>query len=386
MACRQKLKELKMKPIFGLFLSCLFLLRGIGFLEAQKIKPEEGVKTILNGKKPTPPPGRQASARLVEELVIGLSENPEEALAEVAGFDIDQAGNIIVLDFKEKKIKVFDQKGKLIRSFGRGGQGPGEFEIPGGLILTPSGEIMVEDAGRRSFQFFRTTGELSRHFSFAEKLNLVGTILDHQGNFIARELGFTQDKMFYEIKKYDPQLKPLFSIDKVEFPIPLPGSGKKVNFADLLFGYQTDGAGNIYYCRNTTYEIKVFNSEGKHLHSIQKKYDRVKITPEDKKEILERMQGVVIGQVNVQEMFEFPDYFPPLQSFLVDKEGWIIVQTFQKGKLKGEYENDVFDGEGRLVTQFISKANISRWRGDKLYGVEETEDGLRVIKRFRLVW
>lgn len=103
----------------------------MGCLEAQKVKTEEGVKTILNGKKPTPPSGRQASARLVEELVIGLSENPEEALAEVAGFHVDQAGNIILLDFKEKKIKVFDQKGKLIRSFGRGGQGLGEFEIPG---------------------------------------------------------------------------------------------------------------------------------------------------------------------------------------------------------------------------------------------------------------
>lgn len=98
------------------------------------------------------------------------------------------------------------------------------------------------------------------------------------------------------------------------------------------------------------------------------------------------MQGGAIGKVNVQEMFEFADYYPPLQSFLVNEEGWIIVQTFQKGKLKGEYENDVFDGEGRLVTQFISKANISRWRGDKLYGVDETEDGLRVIKRFHLVW
>lgn len=254
------------------------------------------------------------------------------------------------------------------------------------MFLTASGEIMVEDAGRRSFQFFRPSGEFSRHISFAEKLSLSGTILDHQGNFIPRELGFIQDKMFYEIKKYDPRLKPLFSIDKVELPIPLPGGGKKVNFAALLFGYQTDGACNICYCRNTAYEIKVFNSEGKHLRSTQKEYGHVKITPEDKKEILERMQGGAIVKVNVQEMVEFADYYPPLQSFLVNEEGWIIVQTFQKGKLKGEYENDVFDGEGRLVTQFISKANISRWRGDKLYGVDETENGLRVIKRFHLVW
>ncbi|MGQ9578552.1 MAG: hypothetical protein ACUVWQ_08015 [Candidatus Aminicenantales bacterium] len=40
-----------MKPIFGLFLGCLFLLREMGCLEAQKVKTEEGVKTSLNGKK-----------------------------------------------------------------------------------------------------------------------------------------------------------------------------------------------------------------------------------------------------------------------------------------------------------------------------------------------
>jgi hypothetical protein len=64
----------------------------------------------------------------------------------------------------------------------------------------------------------------------------------------------------------------------------------------------------------------------------------------------------------------------------------MYVRTFKKGKAKGEYEFDVFDAEGRFIAQFISKADLRIWRGDKAYGIEETEDGFRVIKRYAVSW
>jgi len=190
--------------------------------------------------------------------------------------------------------------------------------------------------------------------------------------------------MFFEVKKYDPQLKPLFTLDKIEFPVPLPGSGTKINPLDLISVYQFDGAGNIYYGRNVSYEIKVFNPDGKHIRSIQKEYDRVKITQADIDEIIERVGSAAMAGVDWKEMFEFPDYFPPFQFFVLDEKGRMMVRTFKKGKAKDEYEIDVFDADGRFVAQVVTKADIRVWKGEKVYGIEETGEGLRVVKRYRL--
>ncbi|MGQ9672897.1 MAG: 6-bladed beta-propeller [Candidatus Aminicenantales bacterium] len=351
---------------------------------AQKIRMVNGVEVVTNGKKPSPQPGQPAAWQLVEELTLGLSENPDEAFSEASTFIVDKGGNILVLDSKEKKIKVFDSVGKFLRTIGKPGQGPGEIEMPAGIQMTAGGELMVEDAITKRLSFFKPSGEFVTFLSFADKMGLVNIALDSRGNFLGREIGFSGEKMFFEIKKYDAQLKPLFTVDRIEFPVPLPGSGTKINLMSLSSVYQFDGVGNIFYGRNVAYEIKVFSPEGKHVRSIQKDYDRVKITQADIDEILERAGSMSIPGVNVKEMFEFPDYFPPFQFFVLDEEGRMLVRTFKKGKVKNEYEVDVFDVKGRFVAQFISKADIRVWQGDKLYGIEETEEGFRVIKRYRL--
>jgi hypothetical protein len=187
--------------------------------------------------------------------------------------------------------------------------------------------------------------------------------------------------MFFEIKKFDANLKPLFSLDKIEFPIPIPGSGTKMNILEMMSIYQFDPMDNIYYGRNANYEIKVYSSEGKHIRTIQKEYDRVKVTQADIDEMLARIPNVTPG-VNFKDMISFPEYFPPFQFFLLDDQGRLYVRTFIKGKAKGEYEFDVFDPDGRFVAQFITKADLRLWKAGKAYGIEETDEGYQVIKRY----
>lgn len=189
--------------------------------------------------------------------------------------------------------------------------------------------------------------------------------------------------MFFEIKKYDQNLKPLFTLDKTEFSVPVPGSNTKMKILEMISIYQVDREGNIFYGRNSAYEIKVFNPEGKHIRTIEKEYDPVKISQEDIDEMLQRMSSAG-GGVNLKDMVEFPEKFPPFQYFILDDGGRIYVRTWKKGTVKDEYEFDVFDAEGRFIAQFITKADLRLWQNGKAYGVEETEDGFRVIKRYAL--
>jgi len=373
-----------MKKITFIAMSLLLVLSIGSECWGQKIKTVDGVTIVSNGKKPVPVKGQPSKISLTEDLTVGGGGgNPDESLSQVSTFIVDGTGVIFALDFKEQKIKVFDKTGKFLRLIGRPGQGPGELGMASGIQLMADGTLVVEDATNRRLAQFKPSGEFIKNISTSGMLGLVNVLLDGKGNAIGREMGLTEGnaKMFFEIKKFDPSLKPLFTLDKIEFPVPIPGSGTKVNILDMISAYQFDPAGNIYYGRNVDYEIKVYSLEGKHVRTIRKEFDRVKVTQADIDEMLERMPNAVPG-ANMREMFSFPEYFPPFQTFLLDDEGKLVVRTFMKGKAKGEYVFDLFDAEGRFFAQFITKSDLRLWKAGKAYGIEETDEGYQVIKRY----
>lgn len=370
-----------MKKLARIGLSISLVLFFLGTVEAQKIRKVDGVIVVSNGKRPIPPPGQPTILTLAEELTVGLSKNPDETFSDVGYLVVDGEGKIFGLDIKEQKIKVFDKNGKFLHAFGKQGQGPGEFGLAAGIQLTNDNLLMIEDNATRRLVLFKPTGEFVRYISMTDKLGLVSLLLDAQGNFLGREIVFSDnnERMFFVAKKFDQNLKPLFTFDKIEAPI--PGPNTKTNYMEMMSFFQFDPAGNIYYGRNKNYDIKVYNPEGEHIRTIEKEYDRTKLTQED---IDEMFAGS--ADKTYMERFAFPEYFPPYQSFRLDEQGRLFVRTFTKGKAKGEYVVDVFDAEGRFIAQFITKSDLKLIKKNKAYGVEKTADGFLVIKRYKVTW
>ena len=58
-------------------------------------------------------------------------------------FDIDREYNIIMTDYKNHCVYVFNQEGEQIHKFGKEGQGIGEFYQPHGIALDNTGRIIV---------------------------------------------------------------------------------------------------------------------------------------------------------------------------------------------------------------------------------------------------
>jgi hypothetical protein len=360
---------------------------GLAAYASGKAKIIDDVQIIHNGKKPTPPKGALSKVHFELESIIGESDDPEKSFSQLSSFVVDDEGTIFALDFKDQKIKIYDSEGRFLYSFGDKGQGPAELQMASGIQLSPGDELVIEDSLAKKLVYFSKEGKYVKNFSFANRLALVNLLMDQQGNYLGRDLKVDGQKMFFEIKKFDSELNPLFTLDQIEFPIPIPGSGNKINLMDVLSIYQFDSSGNVYYGRNKDYEIKVFSPEGKHLKSVRKEYDRQKVTEEDIEEILDRMGSVPnMGGINVKEMFEFPETFPPFQSFTLDEEGRIFVRTFQKGKTKEEYIYDVFDPQGRYVTTFPSKMNISLIKRGRIYSIEENEEGFLFIHKYKVSW
>lgn len=54
---------------------------------------------------------------------------------------------ILILDYNQKKVFVFDISGNLVDSFGRQGRGPGEFQTPAAIKTDHEGYIYIPDTG-----------------------------------------------------------------------------------------------------------------------------------------------------------------------------------------------------------------------------------------------
>jgi hypothetical protein len=378
--------RLTMRRIIQIILSLVLVLAFLGQIEAQKIKTVDGIKIITNGKKPEPLKGIPSKIRLEEDFAVGAGDDPDESFASVTSFVVDENGYIYALDFKDAKIKIFDNSGHFVSLFGEKGQGPGEFDTPAGIHLSPDGTLVIEDALARRLVFFSKKGKFIKNLSLADKLGVVNLLMDSKGDYLAREIGFEENQMFFEMKKYDRGFKPLFTLDKIKFPVPVPGSGNKMNLMDVMAIYQFDKDDNIFYGRNLDYEIKVLTPDGKHIRSIQKEFDPVKVTEEDIEKMLKAAQNV--ATVNVRDMFEFPKNFPPYQHFTVDDQGRLFVRTWEKAKNEDEdeYVVDVFDAEGRYIGKFETRADIRLWKDGKTYALFEDDEGFRVIKRYSVFW
>lgn len=72
----------------------------------------------------------------------------------------DGAGNLHILDREAFQVIVIDADGELVRTAGRQGEGPGEFQRPGDLVVWRDGRFVVADAGHDAFQIFGTDGRL----------------------------------------------------------------------------------------------------------------------------------------------------------------------------------------------------------------------------------
>ena len=376
-----------MNTIFRVTLSLFLLIGVISMVNGQEINPVDDAKIVLNKKKPDPPKGTLTKMFLDFEVVIGESDDPEKAFSQLSNFIVDDEGTIYALDFKEQKIKVFDDSADFVYAFGEKGQGPGELQMPASIHLSPDNKLAVNDALSRKIVYFTKQGKYTEHLSYATRLQLTNILMDSQGNFLGRELKLEGQEMFFEIVKLDRDLKPLFALDKIGFPVPVPGSGNKINMMDMIAFYQIDSKGNIYYGRNREYEINIYTPEGRLVKSIRKEFQPQKITDEDKEEILGRLDSVSgMTPVNLREMFEFPKTFPPFQYFSIDEADRMIVRTWEKGEEPDEFVHDIFDSEGRFIAQSVSKINISIWKNGKAYAIEETDEGFQVIKRYSVRW
>jgi hypothetical protein len=243
-----------------------------------EIKNQNGIVHIVNPEAPV----YDLPNITLKKIWETGGEDPGFIFNNITAIDVDENGRVYVADVLEKNIKVFSSAGKILFTFGREGQGPGEFQIPECLTILPNQQILVIDVGglAQRLKFFDYEGNYLNEYMAEFKES--GHLKDNARSY-SLSLGticyskFFQDNKLLLIKdciqemKYHAQSLWIFDLEKRE--------GKKIietKKIDVQFTNQTnqneldfqdiqwchDNAGNIYLIKDLyDYTIEVYDRQ-----------------------------------------------------------------------------------------------------------------------------
>ena len=341
---------------------------------------EKGIPAVHNGRRPVLVPGRPTRLLLVDELTIGRGNDESSRFSELRSVQADSEGRIYALDGREYLIKVFDSEGRFLRAFGKKGQGPGEFSVPGRIILTPTDEVVVLDAGNRRLSFFTRDGMLSKELSTA-KWSFLRFRVSSRGDIYADHVAASESgEIFLQLTKFSPDL----SSSTILATEPRVMTPTRIKAFTPGFQHGVTRDGGLAWVVDTRYEITVIGPDGKPRLKIFKDPEPNPIGEEARKAIIEEdFKGIPAGTA-----IDIPSHFPPIRTLVVTDTDHIIIRTYVNDG-KGGFINDVFDPEGRFVAQFsLGEEEFTMMARDgKLYTlIREDAEGIPLVKRYRMVW
>ncbi len=201
--------------------------------------------------RPAPAAGQAPLVSLKPDLTIGVEDGDENLMfGSISRIDIDGKGNIYVLDYKFRKIGVFDKDGRFLRAIAvPQGQGPREATNLGGIAVTPDGALFVNDM--RKIIVFGPDGQFLRSFLVDFMITSVGC----PGTEDLVAIGSHGGKILHV---FDKEGKLLASFGD---PFPVPKAFEEMKEmpmfqAPMVFNCAKDG--RVFVLDPHKYEISVF--------------------------------------------------------------------------------------------------------------------------------
>ena len=362
-----------------IFICALIL---IALLGAQKtiVKQEDGVAVIYNPKMPISIPDYPSKLVFTEDLSIGVESGDENYMfSELFTLEVDDAGDIFVVDTKEECIKVFDRNGQYVRRIGKKGQGPGEIQRFGRIFLFGN-LVVVNDTGNNRLSFFTKNGDYVKHVPI-RKYRSPDARIDSRGYVYEFVLNF-EDGPVGELIKLDPDFKLISKITSIKLPAQVPPA----ELMERIY-FRVKDNDSLVWVRTLKYELNIVDKDGNLIKRIIKEHDPIKVTVDRlKKEARKRYPNRPFPE-DFSIPSHFPKYFPIFYYFIFDDEGRIYVCNFYREG--DEYSYDVFDSEGRYFSKFTLPENemLAVIRNGKAYTmIKENEDGIPQVKRYKVSW
>ena len=263
---------------------------------------------------------------------------------------------------------------KLKQKIGGKGDGPAEFE------RTPSAKILQDEIvlfSYMKFARFKKDGTL-----LLEKRTyplMLGNICPLGDHYIINNWRFDEEgRSVIEINFVDKELKTIKSLYSHTKEKEYSGGKSMVRFMETAVSFQCN-TNNIFLANGSKgLFIEVFDFKGQPVRVIEKDFPKIKIPESVKKKRLEDFLKPFSPdhkeRIEKTFTFEFPEYFPAIQDFLVVGD-MLYIKTYRIEEDREEYI--ILDTKGNLLKNvFLPEVPPSTWTfyGNKFYYLKDNDE------------
>ena len=352
--------------------------------------------------------------RVTEELAVGSDTLSDEyRFGRIGDLDVAPNGNIAVIDQLSSVVRVFDARGRFVRSVGRPGKGPGELSInSNGIYVLPGDSVLVLDPGERRMTVFASDGTVGRVTPLPPTPTGQGWLRLPDGRFLMRGLTigraegrFTFWDALLSVQADGAATDTLFVFDHAKTDLGGPGR-IRIQLIVINPTWARLEDGRIVWTALDRSFVQVHDSTGRLMSRISHAAWVPKpVTPADKAAMVELLRTklkALGGDASFADspQVEAPAEFPAISTVRAGPRGTIWVQlmgpaeTIDPMAINARDRADFFggstwhvlDSSGRFrgAVELPSRFRIFRVTDDALYGTARDDDGVERIVKLRL--
>ena len=356
----------------------------------------------------------QASAQQWSaQRVLGIGENQGIEFAEISAIALAPDGRFFVLDRQQTRVYTFSASGKLERSFGKRGAGPGELSQFTMDLLYTSGQLAVIDALNQRISLFTADGTLvhSRPLRFLEGMPMGWAAVGNRLQYLSRAMpapmaGQPSTITKHTVLSLDPRgSAPADTLLRVELPadteMGTTGSSIRLKMNLRVPRLQLVGDGNrhVLLAQSDTYRIRVMTGDGKTATWLSRNITRHRYSGAELARIRQSADSIMNaamargaaaaggarGMSRPEVEYVLPEYAPAV-SALVAGDAFVLVSRTPEAEQGKPTDWDIIAYDNRLLgtIRLPAKFQPRALLRDRLFGIEKDELDVQSVAIYRI--
>ena len=276
-----------------------------------------GVQEVVD----LPVKDRLLTADFVEVFRVGDGTGAWQEFTNVTGLGFDAGGNLHIANAPghgDVEGVIVSPRGELVATFGRMGDGPGEFRSVGAMVALADGRVVVSDVGHGGYHIFGSEGEFERLVRFPGGLPSLNPVLraywrvderarilraDRSGNLLSRmarttrvseseSTGAVISARGEAVEGPRQVERILLDGDEARTEIVVtgwnpPGPTRLVAFAPK-FLFDALPGGGVAYSDSSAYAIKIADPAGKVVRLLRRAFEARPVTDDIRRDYTRR--------------------------------------------------------------------------------------------------